>query len=265
MSLLWPERVLMSLAPAGVHAVRISGAFREKIAAPRHASADGADGRAPWQGATEALQVALEAWNDLRGDVTVLLSNAFVRYAAVPHAGQLSRSDERLSVARARFASIHGERARDWEVRIARCRRGEPGLAIAVDRPLVEALKACFSGKRRLRLASVQPYLMAAFNRWRPLVPASGAWVVLTEPDRTCIALLDGGRWLGVAVTRERPPAGLEDCVPLVERERARLAARGPRLVLATFDGAGEKELGEWQLKALPIREDPSAMVMNAR
>ena len=222
MSLLSPDRVLISLAPAAVHVVQLRG---KKIAV-RHLC----------QGALDALQEGLAAWDDLRGEATVVLSNAFVRYAVVPHAGEVTRTDERIALSRAHFTRIYGDRVREWELRIAPCARGEPGLAIAVDAALLEALKLCFHGKRHLRLVSVQPYLMSAFNRWRARVPAAGAWLVLMEPDRTCVALLEGRRWHGVSVTRESVPAHTESSLALVERERARMAAVGPPTVLANMD-----------------------------
>lgn len=224
MSLLSPERVLVSLAPAAVHAVQLRG---RKIVAQYEAPA----GRSGWQRAIEVFTES--SCKDLRGDVAVVLSNAFVRYAVVPHAGELSRADERIALARAQFAKVYGDRVREWEVRVAPCARGEPGLALAVDAALVEAVKHCFSGKRGLRLASLQPYLMSAFNQWRGRVADEGAWFVLLEPERSCVALLDGRRWLGVSVTRESAPLDLNG---LVERERARMAVSGPATVLANVD-----------------------------
>jgi len=62
--------------------------------------------------------------------------------------------------------------------------------------------------------------------------------MVVTEPERTCVALLDRDRWAGVSVLRESAPAELEGCLALVERERARMAMQGPPSVLATLEDA---------------------------
>lgn len=250
-----------------VHAVRLSGVLRRRVTAEHRASVKTVRGGTAWQGAVDALPGVLETWANIRGLVTIVLSNAFVRYAVVPHAGELVRSDERMALARAHFAKVYGERAREWEVRIPSCARGAPGIAIAVDVALVEALKHSFTGKSTLRLVSVQPYLMSAFNCWRHLLPATGAWIVLTEPARTCVALVKGHRWRGVSVTRETPPCAVEGCVALVERERARMAAKGPQFMLASINATkqdGSVGNDEWQVKALPFSDLPYAMALTA-
>lgn len=261
MSLLSPERVLLSLAPGGVHAVAAAG---RRIRARHHAPAGAAAGRAPWQGAIDALHDGLAAW-PLHGAASLVLSNAFVRYATVPHAGEVPAGEERLALARAQLEKLHGERARDWEVRVVAEGRSAPGLAIAVDGALVEAVKACFQGKRGVRLVSVQPYLMSAFNSWRAALPAAGAWLLLGEPDRTCIALLDGRRWVAVCVAREAPPQEPAACLARVRREQARMATGGPRLVLATLPPEAAGAEGEWVLQGLPFSEGEYAMALTAR
>jgi hypothetical protein len=249
------NRVLLSFEPAALHAVQLAGLLTRRVVARHHTPVNAAPERAAWQGALAALQDGLAAWNDLRGEAAIVLSNAFVRYAVVPHAGQLTGSEERIALSRAQFAKTHGERVREWDVRIAPCARGEPGLAIAADAALIEGIKLCFSGKRRLRLASIQPYLMSAYNCWRGRVPAAGAWIVLTEPERTCVALLEERRWVGVSVTRESAPSAVDGCVALVERERARQAAKGPPSVLTTLD----------DVEARPSEDAPYAMALTAR
>lgn len=232
MSPLSRSRVLISLEPAAVHAVQLAGAVRRRATA-RHFAAVEPHGGKPWEAAANALQANLGAWK-LQGAATVVLSSAFVRYAVVPHAENLSEEAERHALARAHFERIHGERAQGWQVRIAGC------VGIAVDAELVESLRASVSGAG-LRLASIQPYLMSAFNRARGRVPERGAWIALAEAERVCVALLDGTRWVGVSVLRESLPR------LAVEREQARMAATRELAVLE-----------------LPLSPDPYAMALSA-
>jgi hypothetical protein len=97
------------------------------------------------------------------------------------------------------------------------------GLASAIDRSLLDGLRALL-GKR---LASLQPSLMAAYNRWRARIPAEGAWLLLPEAGATCVALFERGRWSGVSVSRAEPEEALA-------RERLRMGgAKTPPTVLA--------------------------------
>ncbi|MGH8689651.1 MAG: hypothetical protein ACREUS_01345 [Burkholderiales bacterium] len=207
MSLLWPERLTVVLEPRP----------------PQEPQ--------PWQGALDDFKHRMAA---LRGrvDVTVVLSNHFVRYALVPPQDDAATGEEELALARFQFARIHGERAKAWEVRLSPESAGAQ-LACAIDAALLEGLKACFPASGKARLASVQPYLMAAFNRARRRIPREGAWLLLAEPRRACLARLAARGWASVHNGAE---TGWEQ---LLERERSRASGeRLPSLVLREQLGA---------------------------
>lgn len=218
MSRLWPDRLLVSLEPAAVRWVRLTGIRRRRIAEKRTLDADPGFGTEPWRGALEALRRQAGEWRREALRVTVVLSNCFVRYALVPAPGASGR-DEALALARFQFAKIHGGRARDWEVRLTQSRIGASLPACAIDKELLTALEACFPRSARPRLVSVQPYLMSAFNHWRDRMPKAGGWLLLTEPHGVCAALHAGGEWRAIRTVRTTActPADLE---ALLERER---------------------------------------------
>jgi len=157
-------------------------------------------------------------------DVTVVLSNHFARYTIV--APQIdATAEEELALARFQFAKIHGERARGWEVRISRAGDG-PRLACAIDASLLERLKACFPKGGKARLASVQPALMAVYNAARKRIPREGAWLLLTEPGRSCLARVAPKGWGSVQNGPE------SDWERQIERERNRSGEPLPTVVL---------------------------------
>ena len=203
---------------------------------------DPAFGAEPWQGAVAALK---SVKIDFPAKVTVVLANRFVRYAVVPWSGALGGAAEEEAYLRHHFAKIHGERARSWALRASEAATAAPRLASAVDGALIEALRECFPKKGRAKLVSIQPQLMTGFNEWRGGVPAAGAWLVVAEADRACIALHSGGRWRSVL-------SGSGAWLALLERERYRLqggdAGELPSLVLL----AGARvpaDKGSWQFR----------------
>ena len=217
MSLLSRDRVLVALEPNAVHAVRLKSGERR--------SASGG-----WQ---EVLAEILAGWT--RAELTVVASNRLVRYVVVPRTAGVSGDAEELGLARHHFIRVHGERARDWHVRYSR----ETGLASAVDRGLIETLKEIL-GREKLKLRSLQPYLMAAFNRLRASVPAQGAWIVLPEPQATCVALYAEGAWAGVSVSRVTGEKAGEDAI---ERERMRMGGTdAPSTVLMAPSGSSPSD-----------------------
>jgi hypothetical protein len=234
-----PERVLVGLAPGEISLVRARGLFREKTLEQRTLACDPAFGPEPWQGAVAALK-SLE----LSGRVIVVLANHFVRYAVIPWSDALSTAAEEEAYVRHHFARIHGERAKSWALRAAEDRRGAARLASAIDNALIEELKKAFPKGGKASLVSVQPQLMAAINRWRTSIPASGAWLLLAEPDRACLALNTGNQWRSVQNAKG-------SWLTLLERERHRVEGEVPDLVLLAGAPA-PRESGGWKFRELP-------------
>jgi hypothetical protein len=206
---LFPERVEVRLAPEAVSA------------GSRTLACDPAFGAEPWQGALAALR-GLEFRARCR--VTVLLANDFVRYAVVPWSDALATEAEEEAYVRHHFSRIHGERAKPWAL------RWSDGLASAVDARLIEDLRLAFPPQGKAKLVSVQPEFMAAFNRARGAIPAGGAWLVLADAERACVALHVRGKWLSVQNARGAWQT-------LLERERQRAADANPERVLELAGG----------------------------
>ena len=203
MSLLSAERVVIALSPAQ----------------------DSVGEQEPWRGALEDLARKVAALR-ARAEVTVVLSNHFVRYAVLPAQDGGATPEEELALARFQFAKIHGERAKAWDVRVSPEGEGAQ-LACAIDAALLEGIKACFAKNRKARLASVQPFLMAAFNQSRRKIPGEGAWLLLAERSRTCLARVAAKGWASVHNGRET------DADELLEQERSRASGeRLPTLIL---------------------------------
>jgi hypothetical protein len=174
----------------------------------------------PWQGALEDFARRIAALRR-RVHVTVVLSNHFVRYAVLPAQDGALTPEEELALARFHLTKIHGDRVKGWEVRV--CDR----LACAIDAALLEGIKNAFPSKGKPRLISVQPRLMAAYNAARRRIPREGAWLVLAERGRTCLARVAAKGWASVHNGRE------VDADELLERERSRVSGeRLPLLVL---------------------------------
>jgi hypothetical protein len=196
-------------------------------------------GSEPWHGAIERLN-ALELG---RARVAIELSNHFVRYALVPWTDALSTPAEEEAYVRHHFAKIHGaERAKGWAVRASEAAPGEARLASAVDAALIAALKKAFD-KKKARLVSIQPALMARFNEARATLPKDGAWLVVAERERACIALHGGREWRTVQNAKGPWRATLE-------RERHRVEGPVPSLVLLAGDAPPAND-GAFQFKAL--------------
>ena len=186
---------------------------------------------------------ALKAGDLPKGKASVVLSNHFVRYALVPWSTDISGTAEETAYVRHHFVRIYGERAKAWSFRASPAPSGTPRLCSAVDTALIEEIKSAFAKAKR-KLVSVQPQLMASFNRWRGKVPSSGAWLVIVEPERACVALHAKGNWQAIQNARG-------DWLPILERERHRIGGELPNLVLLQGEDSAPAEAAGWNVQRL--------------
>jgi hypothetical protein len=196
------DRILIGLAPDSLAFLRVSGALHPRVSEKRTIACDPGFGAQPWQGAVAALARLAEEIRDANARVTVVLSNHFARFILVPWSKGLGNAEEETAFVRYCFAKVHGERSKDWEVRLSPASSGATRVASAVDSSLVQAVRAAFPAGARAKLVSVQPYLMSAFNRWRKHVKGERAWFLLVEPQRACLAHFEGGLWSAVRNAR---------------------------------------------------------------
>ncbi len=122
MSRLWRDRLLRLARARGGRAGARDGLARKRarsIVASRRSTATRLRRRALARGRGHARRRD-EPLRRERMNVTVVLSNHFVRYAVVPFDSAVSgASEEELALARFHFTKIHGERAKGWEVRMS--------------------------------------------------------------------------------------------------------------------------------------------------
>lgn len=197
MSLWLPEQLQIILCPDRVVAQGRPRAAGRGSTQRQTVCFEAAAGGPPWQPAVAALESALPALVDGRARTTVVLSNQFLRYALVPWRAELTGTQENLSYTRHCLDKVYGPPGRPCEVRLSQQAPGLPRLASAVDAELLETLKAV-CGRAGIRVQSIQPHLMNAFNGARRQLRRRSAWLALLESGHLCLARLDKGRWMSV-------------------------------------------------------------------
>jgi hypothetical protein len=206
-----------------------------------------------WRPALEALPEILKAH---RGrDAALVLADQFVRYALLPHNDAVKSADQWLALARHRFGALHGAAAAAWDIKVTETAPLGPRLACAVDRELVEGL-ATLLVTNQIRLISVQPFLVAAFNRIRQTVGNGSCWIVVEEPGRLTLALIRRGAW--VAIRSRRSDERWRLVLPeILEREGAFLGLDEPcTRVIVCAQGEFDTEMHDaWRAQAISYRD----------
>lgn len=240
-----PRRLRIGLAPDRLLVATYSGFLRPALDAAETIPVSGRD-LPPWRPAVDALPAAIAPHSSRKPQTTVILSGHFVRYALLAPDPALATAEEWLAYARHRMESVHGHAVAEWDLRVAETSRDGPRLACAVDRALLEAVDARVAEAGAV-LVSVQPYLMAAFNRVRARLGGRSCWLAIAEPGRLALVLMQNGAWRSIRC--RNVDEGWQHRLPeILARESAALALGQPCedvIVVApdTFDSEPEGSL----------------------
>lgn len=227
MSPLRPDRACAVLCPDQLQVVR-SGTRWPRRSAIRFAESFAVEGDAPaWQPGVAALERFLAEHAGSAAALDVVVSNHFVRYVLLPWNAQVASDEEMRNCAAAMFEDIHGEPAAAWEVTVSAERTGAPRLAAAIDSALLAAVRAAVRSSR-WGLASIQPYLMAAYNRVARPHTGSDFVFMLLEAGRACIVAAQEGQWCHVSTAAA--PAPEQALALLLAREVQLADLHGPSL-----------------------------------
>ena len=206
-----------------------------------------------WRAAVDALPEILKAHKTR--DASVVLADQFVRYALLPWNGAVKTSEQWLALARHRFGALHGPAASAWEVKVTETAPTGARLACAVDRDLVAEIAVKFVAAG-VKLVAVQPFLVAAFNRIRQQVGNGSCWIVVEEPGRLTLALIQRGAW--VAIRSRRSDERWRIALPeILERESAFLGLDQPctRVIVCAQGEFDPKMHDAFRADAISYRE----------
>jgi hypothetical protein len=209
-----------------------------------------------WRAALDALPGVLAAYRN--HDVSLVLADQFVRYALLAWNAALKTDEQWLALARHRLATVHGAAAAEWDVKLTETAPSGPRLACAVDRTLLNELGAAVAAANA-RLVSLQPFLVAAFNRLNRglrVIGSGSCWLVIEEPGRLTLCFIQRGTW--AAVRSRRADRGWRASLPeLIERESAFLALSEPctRVLVCAQGDFDAARYEAWNATAMDYRE----------
>jgi hypothetical protein len=179
-----PRRIVLTRMKRGLHPVNV--AERDIPVVNSETS--------QWQPALDALQSCLEetAWHNAAG--RLILADHWARYCIVPWSDALTDHGERLQHARYHLAKTYGDVVSQWTVTLNDAAPGLPQVACAIPSALLgqmhELTEPC-----GLRVKSVQPQLIAAFNGWRGKLPKVDGWFVTLEEGSLAAAHFTATGW----------------------------------------------------------------------
>ncbi len=208
MSPLWRDEIAIYLAPHKVALARRGRGLRPQVASATEVLVPGghfSDVRPTLATLAELLEEP--TWQD--GTARIVVADPWARYGIVGATGNRLDSDGRLAHARYVLAETFGDGLADWNVTLADGPPGRAFVACAMHgalRGLIdEALDAA-----RLKLVSLQPQLIVAYNVWRHRLPPDDAWFVSLDEGSLSAVHIANGSWDRVHMARLSNDWGLE-------------------------------------------------------
>jgi len=146
-----------------------------------------------WQLAVTQLDGVLSSMKIVPNmQLKIILASDFVRYLSLP-AQQVNMSqEEKLAYAIAAYHEVYGDSVDAWDVKLNDVAPRQPTIAAAIDKTLLHALSQ-LANKYQLKLVSVQPYLMSAFNALSNQIKNVSGYLVIVELKRLLLINLQKG------------------------------------------------------------------------
>lgn len=204
---LWRDEVAIYVAPRKIALARRIRGIRPHVASATEIAVSGHFGDVAPTLARLADVLTEPTWQD--AVARVIVADPWARYGIVPWPDLRLDNDGRMSHARYVLAESYGDVVSDWNVSLAETPPGRAYVACAMPVPLKTGLEEILAGAR-LRLASLQPQLIVAFNAWRHQLPPDDAWFISLDDGSLAAVHLSQGSWDRVHMARLSQDWGVE-------------------------------------------------------
>jgi len=151
-----------------------------------------------WQPAINQLDILINSMKvKSKSQLNITLASDFVRYLALPPQPLYMSTAEKIAYAIAAYREIYGSVVDEWEVRLQDTPMHDTTIVAAIDKRLLEALNQV-ALKYQLKLITVKPYLMSAFNNLTKQIGRSSGYLVIVEFKRLLLINLQQGKCVNV-------------------------------------------------------------------
>ncbi len=199
MSPLWRDEVAIYVSPRKIALARRTRGVKPRLGSATEVAVQGHFTDCSPTLARLAEVLAEPTWQD--AVARVIVADPWARYGIVPWPNLRLDNDGRLSHARYVLAENYGDAVSDWNVSLADTPPGRAYVACAMPAPLKSGLEETLAGAR-LKLGSLQPHLIVAFNAWRQQLPPDDAWFVSLDEGSLAAVHLSQGAWDRVHMAR---------------------------------------------------------------
>ena len=146
-----------------------------------------------WQQSCARLESLLEAnKNKSNTPITISVGSDLVRFLMLPPQQVTMNRQEKIAYATAAFQEIYGANASDWEIKQHDNAPNQPRIVAAIDKNLITRVSQ-IAVKNHLKLNSLQPYVMTAFNQSTQYFSGADTYLAILEMNRLTLIFIKSG------------------------------------------------------------------------
>ena len=192
MSPLWRDQLQVFLAPGQISWVRTGRGFKPVQAAKVTVLCEPVQGAPVWQAALQQLEKHL---TDASGtDLSITLSNHFVRYVTLPPQAEIMTPEEVNSYAAFRMREVYAERVDAWALSVSEWSPLTGAVCAAIPRDLMAELEKT-AVRLHCKLTEIEPYFASVYDHWQKSLNGDKTYCALVEAGRMCISTQINGVW----------------------------------------------------------------------
>ncbi|MBS0424050.1 MAG: hypothetical protein JSR71_06410 [Proteobacteria bacterium] len=192
MSPLWRDRIQIFLAPERIDWVRATRGFKPVQAAKVTVLCEPMQGAPLWQAALQQLEKQLVGVSG--SDLSITLSNHFVRYVSLPPQAEIMTPEEVSAYAAFRMREVYAERVDAWVLSVSEWSPLTGAVCGAIPRDLMTELEK-MAARLHCKLKEIEPYFASVYDHWQKLLDGDKTYCAVVETGRMCISTQIGGVW----------------------------------------------------------------------
>jgi len=186
------DQLQVFLAPGQIGWVRTTRGFKPVQAAKVTVQCEPVQGAPVWQAALQQLEKHLI---DVSGtNLSITLSNHFVRYVTLPPQAEIMTPEEVNSYAAFRMREVYAERVDAWVLSVSEWSPLTGAVCAAIPRDLMAELEKT-AARLRCKLKEIEPYFASVYDRWQKLLNSDKTYCAVVETGRMCISTQIDGIW----------------------------------------------------------------------
>lgn len=195
MSQLWRDQICVFLAPERLDWVHYRRGFKPVQLNKDTVFCEQIQNGSSWQNALKLLESHLT--DVTNAELTVILSNHFVRFVTLQPQAEITTPEEVKSYAAFRMREIYAERSESWDLSVSDWNPTTGAICAAINRDLMDRLQE-ITKRSEVKLKAVEPYLAAAYDHWQKQLNSQKSYFVVVESGRFCSAIVINGVWQSI-------------------------------------------------------------------